>query len=194
MTVAGRAAYELVLTPKDAATLVSQVRVAVDSERKLPLRVQVYSTKLATPAIEVGFTAIDFAAPEARQFDFTPPPGTTLTQVTAEQLVAAAGDGKAAAAVGADRARAMRVTGTGWSRVVVAKLPAEQEKSQAPSSKTGGGPDALSRILGGLPRVTGAWGSGRLLEGTLWSAVLTDDGRVAIGAVHPAGLLSLIHI
>ncbi len=192
VTVAGRAAYELVLTPKDAATLVSQVRVAVDSERKLPLRVQVYSTKLATPAIEVGFTAIDFAAPEARQFDFTPPPGTTLTQVSAEQLVAAAGDGKAAAAVGADRARAMRVTGTGWSRVVVAKLPAEQENTQAPGSPTSGGRDALSRFLGGLPRVTGAWGSGRLLEGTLWSAVLTDDGRVAIGAVPPAGLYAAL--
>ncbi len=192
VTVAGRAAYELVLTPKDAATLVSQVRVAVDSERKLPLRVQVYSTKLATPAIEVGFTAIDFAAPEARQFDFTPPPGTTLTQVSAEQLAATAGDGKAAAAAGADLVRAVRFTGTGWSRVMVAKLPAGQGNTQAPGSTTSGGPDALGRILGGLPRVTGAWGSGRLLEGTLWSAVLTDDGRVAIGAVPPAGLYAAL--
>ncbi len=39
-----------------------------------------------------------------------------------------------------------------------------------------------------LPEVSGAWGSGRLLKGTLFTAVLTDDGRMAIGAV-PAEVL-----
>jgi hypothetical protein len=36
-----------------------------------------------------------------------------------------------------------------------------------------------------LPEVHGSWGSGRLLEGTLFTAVLTNDGRLAIGAVGP---------
>ena len=35
---------------------------------------------------------------------------------------------------------------------------------------------------------SGAWGSGRLLAGTAFSAVLTDDGRLAIGAVVPEKL------
>jgi outer membrane lipoprotein-sorting protein len=86
VVVAGRTAYELVLTPKDSTTLVAQVRLAVDGERHLPLRVQVFSTKQSTPAIEVGFTSIDFSAPEARQFEFTPPPGTTVTEGMPEGL------------------------------------------------------------------------------------------------------------
>lgn len=194
--VAGRTAYELLLTPKDGTTLVRQVRVAVDGERKLPLRVQVYSTKLATPAVEVGFTSIDFSAPEARQFEFTPPPGTTVTQVSAEQLVSMAGDGKPPATAGADVTRAVRFAGAGWSRVLVAKLPDGQAVPTAPATgATGerrGSADPMAGLLGGLTPVSGAWGSGRLFEGTLWSAVLTDDGRVAIGAVPPSALYAAL--
>ena len=36
--------------------------------------------------------------------------------------------------------------------------------------------------------MSGTWGSGHLLEGTVFSAVLTDDGRLAIGAVPPSAL------
>jgi len=43
-------------------------------------------------------------------------------------------------------------------------------------------------FLGQLPRVSGDWGKGRLLSGTAFSAVLTDDGRLAIGAVRPEKL------
>ena len=77
--VAGREAYELVLKPRDTASLVASVRISVDAEKHLPLRVQVYSTRLSNPAFEVGFTSIDFAKPDARQFEFNPPPGTTVT-------------------------------------------------------------------------------------------------------------------
>ena len=53
-TVAGRAAYQLVLTPRATESLVASVRLAVDAETKVPLRVQVMSTRIPTPAIEVG--------------------------------------------------------------------------------------------------------------------------------------------
>jgi hypothetical protein len=36
-----------------------------------------------------------------------------------------------------------------------------------------------------LQPVQGSWGSGRLLAGTAFSAVWTDDGRLAVGAVRP---------
>ena len=49
------------------------------------------------------------------------------------------------------------------------------------------GPDAAA-LLESLPRVSGEWGSGRVLSGTLVSVILTDDGRVAIGAVTPETL------
>src|SRR5690606_14044392 len=41
--VAGRSAYELVLRPRDGRSLVGQVRVAIDGEHHLPLRVQVFA-------------------------------------------------------------------------------------------------------------------------------------------------------
>ena len=43
-------------------------------------------------------------------------------------------------------------------------------------------------MLEALPTTSGAWGTGRVLSGTLFSAILTDDGRIAIGAVPPAVL------
>ena len=51
---------------------------------------------------------------------------------------------------------------------------------------------SMSRMVDRLPRVSGSWGSGRLLRGTLFSAVLTDDGRVAAGAVAPDALYSAL--
>ncbi len=179
VVVAGRTAYELVVKPKDSTTLVSQIRIAVDGERHLPLRAQVYSRKMATPAIEVGFTSIDFSAPEARQFDFTPPAGTTVTEADPAPMAQSAPEATHRIA---EATKAPRVSGAGWSRVVVATLPGGAGSS-APL------PDQLSRAL---PQVSGSWGSGRLLEGTLFSVVLSDDGRVAAGAVAPEALYAAL--
>ena len=38
-------------------------------------------------------------------------------------------------------------------------------------------------VLETLPRVSGDWGSGRALTGTLFSVLVTDDGTLAAGAV-----------
>lgn len=183
--VAGRPAYELVLKPRDTATRVAQVRIAVDSVTKVPLRVQVYSTKLANPAVDVGFTSVDFSAPAASQFTFTPPPGTTVTEkalpVSVGKPSGTVGAGKHAPSLGAT---APQVVGTGWSSVVVAKMPAD--------ALTQGGGGQVEGLLAAIPKVSGAWGSGRLVEGTLFSVVLTDDGRIAAGAVAPAQLYAAL--
>jgi hypothetical protein len=47
-------------------------------------------------------------------------------------------------------------------------------------------------MLDALPTVHGSWGSGHLLRGSLFSALLTDDGRVAVGAVAPQALYSAL--
>ena len=43
----------------------------------------------------------------------------------------------------------------------------------------------LKAFLSKLQPVQGSWGSGRLLAGTAFSAVWTDDGRLAVGPVRP---------
>jgi outer membrane lipoprotein-sorting protein len=203
-SVAGRSAYELVLTPKDKTTLVGSVRIAIDSEVHVPLRVQVYSTKRTNPAFEVGFTAVDFAKPDARQFAFTPPAGTKVTE--SDKLGALGGGASARPAAPTSPAKpslpatgqgAPKIVGTGWSTVVVApfSLPAAPKASNGSSGSSGSASDSaaqLNGILKALPTTSGSWGSGHVLEGTLFSVVLTTDGRVAVGAVPPAQLYSAL--
>jgi hypothetical protein len=54
----------------------------------------------------------------------------------------------------------------------------------AKTGSAGTSPD-IARIVESLPRVSGSWGSGRLLRSTLASVLITDDGRILAGAVAP---------
>ena len=78
------------LTPKDDRSLIGEVRIAIDGEQHIPLRVQVTAKGAAAPAFQVGFTQISFDTPDAEQFTFTPPPGATVTDSTLGQGDAAA--------------------------------------------------------------------------------------------------------
>jgi hypothetical protein len=75
------------------------------------------------------------------------------------------------------------VVGSGWTSVLVARVPAET--SDNPEQ---GAPGALAGMLKALPKVSGTWGSGSLLTSRLFSALLTDDGRILLGAVGPERL------
>lgn len=76
--IAGQAAYQLVLAPKNRDSLIGRVSIAVDASRYLPLRVQVFARGAASPAYQIGFTSISFARPAASNFSFTPPPGAKV--------------------------------------------------------------------------------------------------------------------
>jgi hypothetical protein len=86
-----------------------------------------------------------------------------------------------------------KVVGEGWGSVVVAKLP-------APGANPAGGPGAaadktiaqLLKFAALLPKVSGSWGSGHMLAGTAFSVLLTDDGRIVVGAVTPEGLYAAL--
>lgn len=173
VTVAGQAAYDLVLTPKDAASLVKQVRIAVDGANFVPLRVQVFGSA-DKAALDVAYTDIAFGQPDARMFAFNAPEGTKVTEKAVPQRKApTAADKKALASRKAQAQQDTSVVGSGWSSVVVAKLPAGAAGSN----------DTLKRFVGQLKPVSGSWGSGRELDGTIVTAILTDDGRLAVGAV-----------
>ena len=168
--VAGRAAYELVLAPKDTRSLVGQVRLAVDAETSVPLRVQVYPRATGDgPAFSVGFTSVSFEVPGDEQFRFTPPPGVTVTEGALPSSSSPKVGDRAKRAAGA-----VDTVGTGWTTVAI--LP-------GPTGDAGEG--AAGAFLEQLPRVSGSWGTGRLLTSSLMSALLTDDGRLLVGAVSP---------
>lgn len=174
--VAGRDAYELVLEPKTKDSLVTQVRIAIDGEKLVPLRVEVFAGDVK--AFETGFTSVDFTRPDDAQFRFVPPAGTKVTEIppSTEEKSGSPDkkhSGKADKPAGSEQPK---VVGSGWSTVVVTKVPAGDAESA-----TG----QLGQVLNALPEVSGDWGSGRPLSGTAFSAVLTDDGRLAVGSVKP---------
>lgn len=184
-TVAGRAAYELLLKPKDDRSLVTEVRIAIDSVESIPLRVQVVGAD-QKPAFEVAYSAVDFSQPDDEQFAFNPPPGAKVTEVPPHRSIekerknadkhADKKQGRSDdPATAADRPV---VVGSGWTTVVVAKTGDLKNSDNA----------QLSQLLNALSPVSGAWGSGRLLSGPAFSLLVTDDGRVAVGAVPPAML------
>jgi outer membrane lipoprotein-sorting protein len=179
--VAGRPVYELILTPTRSETLVARVVIALDAETHVPLRVQVFSTQLSDPAFEVGFTSVDFAKPDADVFSFTPSPGVTVTQHPEAAAGETPGHGPTDSAVTGEPA----FVGTGWSRVVVASVPQPPGDGDHEGSPSAGD---LAALLESLPVTSGDWGTGRVLSGTLISAIVTDDGRIALGSVTPEAL------
>lgn len=173
-TVAGHPAYVLSLVPRDSRSLVGSVRIAIDGATHLPTRVQVFAKGATAPAFQVGFTAFSTATPDASLFGFSPPPGATVKQGSS---FTRPGPAHRASASHASLATPT-VVGRGWTSVVVATVP--NDKS------TSGQASPLQGILDKLPTVSGSWGTGHLLSSALFSAVLTDDGRVAAGAVAPS--------
>ena len=78
--VAGRSAYDLVLNPRSAETLIGSVSIAIDSETGLPLSVEVQARGQREPAFRLAFTTLSLRAPAAGLFAFSPPPGATVKQ------------------------------------------------------------------------------------------------------------------
>lgn len=167
-SVAGRSAYVLKLTPSSADTLVGSVALSVDAKTGLPLGVTVTADGRKEPAFSVEYSSIDLSAPDASLFDFTPPKGTTVEDVTAPTTTAHPSyDGSKAA-----------VSGTGWDAVV--ELPSGAAKATSGSEQG----DLLQKLT---TKVDG----GRVLQTALVSVLLTDDGRVLAGAVPVERLQSV---
>jgi len=175
--IAGRSVYQLLLTPRTSDTLVASVSIAVDAETGLPLQVSVLAQGQSAPAFQVGFTAIDFAAPNADLFDFKPPANASVT----EKTMPARPEGGTGHYPGdhspGDHSRAAGelpiVTGTGWSTIVevpAAVVPAELGDNPV------------------LDQLTTAVDGGRALATSLVSVFLSNDGRVFVGAVPLAAL------
>jgi outer membrane lipoprotein-sorting protein len=178
--VADRPVYELSLTPRDARSLVGSVRLAVDSETSVPLRVRVFARGGQEPAFETGFTDVQFQQPAASVFSFTPPPGAKVVQggmpgSDAARAGSGTGTAKPATPSTGDRPN---IVGKGWTSVAVLKgvdLGAVGQDATA------------GALLRGTTPVTGPFGSGRLLKTALVSVLFVGD-TAYVGAVEPAVL------
>jgi outer membrane lipoprotein-sorting protein len=174
-SVAGRDAYELILKPRDPASLIGSIRLAIDAAEHVPLRVAVDARGSADPAIEVAFTQVSFDRPDASQFAFNPPPGAEVVEETAPESLP---DKPEAAPDKEGQRPPFAVVGTGWTSVLVTRMPTPDA---SPGNEQGGAD--IQRFLEGLPKVSGPWGSGHVVTSRLFSVLIVDDGRVLIGAV-----------
>lgn len=192
--VAGRPAYALVLQPRDPATLIGEVRIGVDGATHIPTRVQVFPRGAAKPAFEVGFTSFNPSTPSASVFRFNPPPGAKVTEGTSGSQAAERApraDQKSTKDM-KDVKAAPKVVGDGWTAVVKATLPQPTDSAAGKPADRRSSMGSLGAMVQRLPKVSGSWGSGHLLRGTLFSVLVTDDGRVVAGAVAPERLYAAL--
>lgn len=168
VSVAGQSAYELVLAPKDPRSLIGQVRIAVDAANGVPLRVEVFARGAKSPAVQVGYTQIQFTAPAPGELAFTPPPGATVRQGGSPQAPNMPVNDQGFATIG-----------SGWMTVV--KAPASVLTSAGSAGGIAGG------LFGSAARVSGPWGSGQLIRTSLVSVLVTGN-TIYAGAVGPSVL------
>ena len=169
VSVAGRSAYNLKLTPDSDDTLVASVEIAVDADTGLPLSVTVHARGEKDPAFKVAFSSLSLDTPSADLFDFTPPAATDVTDKSLpshDNASDAPTDGGQAPDAAAHPEPT--VTGSGWDTIV--ELPASGDASSLTDSPM-------------LTQATTAVTGGRALQTSLLSVLITDDGRVLAGAV-----------
>lgn len=173
--VAGRSSYQVVLKPRDARSLVGSVWIALDAQTKVPLRVQVFAKNATAPSIQVGFTDVSFAKPSASIFRFVPPAGIKPK----EQSVPLLGQEfqRAHGSATPPSATDTKVLGSGWTSVLQLTMDSAPVASGQRSNPTG----LLDKVATPVP-------GGRLVSSSLLSVLLTDDGRVLVGAVSGADL------
>ncbi|MGW4164301.1 LolA family protein [Streptomyces sp. NPDC004788] len=203
--VAGRDAYQLVIKPKQSGSTVESVKIAVDAATGTPLKFTLASVSGGKPVVDAGFTKVDFGKPAASTFDFTAPKGAKVTEGD-KAFDGGKGDkgfeGKAPKGFGgplgdllkdgglredgkAGKDGGLNVIGEGWT--TVARLD-----TGAPAPKTEDAPKEFQGFLDSFgDKVSGTFGSGTVFKTKIVNALMTDDGRVYVGAVTPQKLVDV---
>jgi outer membrane lipoprotein-sorting protein len=122
--VAGRQTYTLTLTPTSPVTTFGSVRVAIDGQRWVPLRVQVFAKGDGSAVMSAGFKTVSFSAISDSLFSFSPPSGATVVH---KQLGTAQG-----APVKAQTGKVGKVGAAEGGAAHHAPLTLTQAKAQAP--------------------------------------------------------------
>ncbi|WBB63854.1 hypothetical protein O7599_15605 [Streptomyces sp. WMMC500] len=185
--VAGQDAYELKLTPKQDASTVRDVTIAVDADNGVPLRVALTADD-GKAVVDAGFTKVDFNKPDADLF--APPAGAEVTERDLDEGFGGdfgkgfggdfgkgfGGDWTGEHRAGGDKPAGLedvKVHGEGWGSIAELSLPGDAL-----------GGDGVGAALDFFTDKTDA---GRVFESRLVNVLITDD-KVFVGAVTPEAL------
>ncbi|MDQ0811865.1 outer membrane lipoprotein-sorting protein [Streptomyces sp. B3I7] len=199
--VAGRDAYKLLVKPEKSGSTIGAVSIAVDARTGMPLKFTLTPASGGAAVVDAGFTKVSFDRPAASTFDFTPPKGTKVTEEDdAEKAAPHKGAGGMPGAGlpglgafgdlgGADGAGGARTIGEGWS--AIAEFGGDESMPSGSSHGSGSADDsAASGLLGSFgDKVSGKFGSGTVYSTRLVNALMTEDGKVYVGAVTKDALV-----
>ncbi|HEX2134262.1 MAG TPA: outer membrane lipoprotein carrier protein LolA [Actinophytocola sp.] len=192
--VAERPVYQLVLTPKPTErTLLREVRVSVDSETRVPLQVEVLANGQAEPAIKAGFTEFADGPQDPGLFQFTPPKGATVTEQDPKEEFRGQSPEDMFGELD------LNTYGEGWDTVLTGTVPeavltgdfgdfgSDRDRGGDQGDRgdfgEGMGNNPLD-LLGTLGKqVSGDFGTGYVISANVGTALITEDGKIAIGAV-----------
>jgi outer membrane lipoprotein-sorting protein len=183
--VAGQDAYRLLLTPKGSGSTVGSIAIAVDARNGAPLKFTLTPSSGGKAAVDVGYTSVSFAKPDAKTFRFTPPKGAKVTEAKDGAAPAAKLPGNPFGGSG------LAVTGKGWNSVAHLKMPTGMLGGTAKDHgdmPKGFDPGSLLKSFG--DRVNGRFGGGTVIHSRLVNVLITDNGDVYAGAVTKDALVA----
>jgi hypothetical protein len=206
INVAGRAAYVLRLAPDrsvaaNRSSTISSIDIAIDASTGLPLRISVYAVGQVAPALQVGYTSIDYSAPSSA--DLAAPHGQTTSTKVIHPM---AGHPASMTTSGTTTIHRMRRSGSASGSAHPAFRSAHQSvHASKPTQIIGNdwgsifalsgpalyeGPSGFTflELQSVTTPVSGSWGSGRILTSSLVNALFLPDGRVLVGLTTPGAL------
>jgi outer membrane lipoprotein-sorting protein len=80
--VAGQPAYTVRVSPKESGSLIGGAELSWDAVHGVPLRAALYSSTSSSPVIELAASEISYGPVASSVFEFTPPPGAKIDEVT----------------------------------------------------------------------------------------------------------------
>ncbi|MEU9098121.1 DUF2092 domain-containing protein [Streptomyces sp. NPDC048361] len=186
--VAGHDAYQLVIKPKQSGSTIGSVRIAVDAKTGVPLKFTLSSSAGGKAVVDAGFTKVDFSKPSASTFSFTPPKGAKVTEDDGKQKqtfkpeqslpggFGGLGDGKNS-----------KVIGEGWTAIATFDTGGKG----MPKAEQGKGGQDTQKFLDSLgEKASGSFGTGTVFKTRLVNALITDNGKVYVGAVTKDALIA----
>ncbi|MFH8514775.1 outer membrane lipoprotein carrier protein LolA [Streptomyces gelaticus] len=192
--VAERDAYQLVVKPKQSGSTIGSVTVAVDAKNGVPLKFTLLPAAGGKAVVDAGFTKVDFSKPDASSFTFTPPKGTEVTEADDAKAQHKADKGLDGLIPGAEQlgsgdqgAKDTKVIGEGWNAIAEITTPGG---TGLPPKASGDVPAEAQQFLDALgDKVSGKFGAGTVFKTRLINALMTDDGKVYVGAVTKDALV-----
>jgi outer membrane lipoprotein-sorting protein len=175
--IAGQPAYTVRISPNEPGSLIGGAELSWDAVHGVPLRAAVYSSSSPAPVIELSATEISYGPVASSVFQFTPPAGATIDEVS---TAGKDGSGSSSSSTGDASHPTVTTRGHGVTAIAVIEGKAT-ESSQKPSVN----------LPEGLPKVKINGASATELPtalGTLLSFERSGVRYLLLGSVTPAAI------